>query len=192
MPPPYCRSYAAPARIRPPRINANIVGSWRRCALDYSLDPARHYAPTVIDAPALAARCDQHADLLHIASAEIDWLYEYIAESGYALILTDAIGHRSLRKERHDAREHVSWCRAADRRELERALRRDERHRHVHRREQAGDRASRRTLSRQSHRAHLLRLADTRPCRLARRRAGRLDTQCSSIARAAWGTPWRW
>lgn len=73
-------------------INANIIGSWRRCALDYSLDPARHYPPTVIDAPALSARCDQHADLLHIASAEIDWLYEYFAESGYALILTDASG----------------------------------------------------------------------------------------------------
>ena len=27
-----------------------------------------------------------------IASAEIDWLYEYIAESGYALVLTDASG----------------------------------------------------------------------------------------------------
>ena len=73
-------------------FNPDIVGSWRRCALDYSLDPARHYAPSVIDGPALSDRRDQHADLLHIASAEIDWLYEYIAESGYALILSDATG----------------------------------------------------------------------------------------------------
>jgi sigma-54 dependent transcriptional regulator, acetoin dehydrogenase operon transcriptional activator AcoR len=73
-------------------VNPNIVGSWRRCALDYSLDPGRHYAPTIIDAPALSARCEEHAQLLQIASAEIDWLYEYIAESGYALILSDATG----------------------------------------------------------------------------------------------------
>jgi transcriptional regulator of acetoin/glycerol metabolism len=74
-------------------LNTAIAGSWRRCALDYSMDPARqHYAPAVIDARALAQRCTQYADLVHIASAEIDWLYEYIAESGYALVLTDANG----------------------------------------------------------------------------------------------------
>lgn len=75
-----------------PTVAPAIVSSWRRCALDYSLDPSRHYAPTIIDTLALAARCDEHADLLQIASAEIDWLYEYIAESGYALILTDSSG----------------------------------------------------------------------------------------------------
>ena len=73
-------------------LNAVIAGSWRRCALDYSLDPARHYAPTIIDSQMLAQRRAQHADLVDIASAEIDWLYEYIAESGYALVLTDASG----------------------------------------------------------------------------------------------------
>jgi transcriptional regulator of acetoin/glycerol metabolism len=46
----------------------------------------------LIDAATLAERRAQHADLLRIASAEIDWLYEYIAESGYALVLTDANG----------------------------------------------------------------------------------------------------
>ncbi|MGH8308320.1 MAG: sigma-54-dependent Fis family transcriptional regulator [Steroidobacteraceae bacterium] len=73
-------------------LSSAIAGSWRRCVLDYSLDPARHYAPTVVDARALKDRQGEHADLLRIASAEIDWLYEYIAESGYALILTDASG----------------------------------------------------------------------------------------------------
>jgi sigma-54 dependent transcriptional regulator, acetoin dehydrogenase operon transcriptional activator AcoR len=73
-------------------VNMDIVGSWRRCALDYSLDPGRYYAPTVLDAPALSERRVQHAELLQIASGEIDWLYEYIAESGYALVLTDSSG----------------------------------------------------------------------------------------------------
>ena len=73
-------------------LSPAIGGSWRRCALDYELDPARHYSPTVVDAATLAERRGQHAELLQVASAEIDWLYDYIAESGYALILTDASG----------------------------------------------------------------------------------------------------
>jgi sigma-54 dependent transcriptional regulator, acetoin dehydrogenase operon transcriptional activator AcoR len=74
-------------------LNTAIAGSWRRCAIDYSLDPGQqHYAPMLVDAATLAERRAQHADLLRIAAAEIDWLYEYIAESGYALVLTDASG----------------------------------------------------------------------------------------------------
>jgi len=46
----------------------------------------------VIDAPSLARRCEQYADLVQIASAEIDWLHGYIAKSGYALVLTDVSG----------------------------------------------------------------------------------------------------
>jgi transcriptional regulator of acetoin/glycerol metabolism len=69
-----------------------IALSWRRCALDYSIDPGRHYAPSVIDAHSLARRCEQYADLVQIASAEIDWLHGYIAKSGYALVLTDVSG----------------------------------------------------------------------------------------------------
>jgi transcriptional regulator of acetoin/glycerol metabolism len=77
---------------QPGELNPAIAHSWRRCALDYSIDPARHYGTCVIDAPALARRCEQYADLVQIASAEIDWLYGYIAKSGYALVLTDASG----------------------------------------------------------------------------------------------------
>jgi len=73
-------------------LNSAIADSWRRCALDYSIDPARHYTPCVLDAASLARRREQYADLVQIASAEIDWLYDYIAKSGYALVLTDASG----------------------------------------------------------------------------------------------------
>jgi sigma-54 dependent transcriptional regulator, acetoin dehydrogenase operon transcriptional activator AcoR len=73
-------------------LSPAIADSWRRCALDYSLDPAGHYAPTIIDSRSLQERRTQHEDLVQIASAEIDWLYDYIAESGYALMLTDASG----------------------------------------------------------------------------------------------------
>lgn len=74
-------------------MSTAIAGSWRRCAVDYSLDPGQqHYAPVLVDAATLAERRAQHGELLRIAAAEIDWLYEYIAESGYALVLTDANG----------------------------------------------------------------------------------------------------
>ncbi|HET9475087.1 MAG TPA: sigma-54-dependent Fis family transcriptional regulator [Steroidobacteraceae bacterium] len=73
-------------------LNPAIAVSWRRCALDYSIDPARHYAPCVLDAASLARRREQSADLVQIASAEVDWLYDYIAKTGYALVLTDASG----------------------------------------------------------------------------------------------------
>jgi len=76
-----------------PVLNTAIASSWRRCALDYSMDPGMpHGAPTMIDSATLAQRRAQYADLVQITSAEIDWLYEYIAESGYALVLTDASG----------------------------------------------------------------------------------------------------
>lgn len=54
--------------------------------------PGRHYEPTIVDAHTLTSRRAEHAELVQIASAEIDWLYEYIVESGYALVLTDASG----------------------------------------------------------------------------------------------------
>ena len=73
-------------------MNPAIAVSWRRCAIDYSIDPGRHYAPSVVDPVTLRHRRQQYADLLQIASAEIDWLYDYIAKSGYALVLTDASG----------------------------------------------------------------------------------------------------
>src|SRR5687768_5221750 len=41
---------------------------------------------------ALAEREARYSDLLRIASAEIDWLYELIGGSGFALILSDAHG----------------------------------------------------------------------------------------------------
>jgi len=82
-------SLPRPGRELPDRT---IARSWMRCANDYRLDPARPDAPNVIDTRALADRRAQYSDLVRIASAEIDRLYEQIAGSGYALVLTDATG----------------------------------------------------------------------------------------------------
>jgi sigma-54 dependent transcriptional regulator, acetoin dehydrogenase operon transcriptional activator AcoR len=66
--------------------------SWRRCLNDYHLDPARRYQPVVLDSQRLRELHEQHADLVHIAKAEMDLLYEQIAASGYALLLADTSG----------------------------------------------------------------------------------------------------
>jgi transcriptional regulator of acetoin/glycerol metabolism len=66
--------------------------SWRRCLDDFKLDPAREYEPTILDQSLLKALHAEHEDLVQIARAEMDSLYEQIAGSGYALLLADPDG----------------------------------------------------------------------------------------------------
>ncbi len=66
--------------------------SWRRCLNDFKLDPARDYAPTVLDRSRLKELHAEHDDLVQIAHAEMDSLYEQISGSGYALLLADTQG----------------------------------------------------------------------------------------------------
>jgi len=73
-------------------ISSVIGASWRRCMIDYALDPARAQEAFVLDAPTLQAYRSRHEHLIQFASAEIDWLYDHIAMSGCALLLTDAGG----------------------------------------------------------------------------------------------------
>jgi sigma-54 dependent transcriptional regulator, acetoin dehydrogenase operon transcriptional activator AcoR len=73
-------------------LSESIGDSWRRCVRDYSLDPVRVYSPAVISTGDLRGRQVQHEQLIQIASAEMDSLYDQICGSGYALLLTDASG----------------------------------------------------------------------------------------------------
>lgn len=73
-------------------LSRAIARSWRRCVEDYALDPAQRQPAPVLDSHVLIDLRERHAELVQIASAEIDWLYEHIAGSGYALLLTDANG----------------------------------------------------------------------------------------------------
>ena len=73
-------------------LSESIGDSWRRCVRDYSLDPVRIYSPAVISTGDLRGRQVQHEQLIQIAAAEMDSLYDQIAGSGYALLLTDASG----------------------------------------------------------------------------------------------------
>jgi transcriptional regulator of acetoin/glycerol metabolism len=69
-----------------------IARSWRRCVEDYALDPGQRQPAPVLERHVLTDLRERHAELVQIASAEIDWLYEHIAGTGYALLLTDASG----------------------------------------------------------------------------------------------------
>ena len=73
-------------------LSDSIGDSWKRCVRDYSLDPVRVYSPAVISTGDLRGRQVQHEQLIQIASAEMDALYEQIRGSGYALLLTDGSG----------------------------------------------------------------------------------------------------
>ncbi len=66
--------------------------SWRRCLNEFKLDPARDYQPTVLDPVRLRELQEEHDELVQIARAEMDSLYEHIAGSGYALLLADTAG----------------------------------------------------------------------------------------------------
>jgi sigma-54 dependent transcriptional regulator, acetoin dehydrogenase operon transcriptional activator AcoR len=76
----------------PLALSVPIGDSWKRCVRDYSLDPVRVYSPAVISTGDLRGRQVQHEQLIQIASAEMDSLYEQIRGSGYAFLLTDASG----------------------------------------------------------------------------------------------------
>ncbi len=66
--------------------------SWQRCLNTYKLDPAREYEPRVLDHSRLKERQAELAELVQIARAEMDSLYEQISGSGYALLLADTRG----------------------------------------------------------------------------------------------------
>ena len=72
--------------------DTRIARSWARCARNYHLAPDHRRAPTVIEAGALRERLQRHEELIGVAAAEVDLLYEQVAGSGYALLLTDASG----------------------------------------------------------------------------------------------------
>ena len=66
--------------------------SWRRCLREFKLDPAVDYQPTVVDQTRIKDLQAEHDELVQIARAEMDSLYEQISGSGYALLLANTSG----------------------------------------------------------------------------------------------------
>ncbi|MCB1789333.1 MAG: sigma-54-dependent Fis family transcriptional regulator [Gammaproteobacteria bacterium] len=73
-------------------INNQIVESWRRCLQDYALDPERRPDPVVVARAELHERQERVCDLVNIARSEMTNLYQQVAGSGYAILLSDSDG----------------------------------------------------------------------------------------------------
>lgn len=73
-------------------VNTEVASSWRRCLLEYQLDPVHRREPAVVERTDLQERQERLAPLLHVAKSEMTSLYQQVAGSGYAILLTDMKG----------------------------------------------------------------------------------------------------
>lgn len=73
-------------------VNRRIVESWTRCLRDHALDPEHQPDPVVVDRADLKQRQERFCDLSQIARTEMTNLYQQVAGSGYAILLTDNEG----------------------------------------------------------------------------------------------------
>jgi transcriptional regulator of acetoin/glycerol metabolism len=69
-----------------------ITQSWIRCLDEYRLDPATCAEPEVVPAAELQERQERLADVQAVAKVEMANLYQQLAGSGYAIMLTDREG----------------------------------------------------------------------------------------------------
>jgi transcriptional regulator of acetoin/glycerol metabolism len=69
-----------------------VVRSWRRCLNEYGLDPARAPNPRTVELADLKHRVQRCADLVACAKLEMANLYQQLADSQTAVVLTDTDG----------------------------------------------------------------------------------------------------
>jgi transcriptional regulator of acetoin/glycerol metabolism len=69
-----------------------ITQSWIRCLDEYRLDPGTCAEPEVVPAAELRERQEHLADVQAVAKVEMSNLYQQLAGSGYAIMLTDREG----------------------------------------------------------------------------------------------------
>lgn len=70
-----------------------IRRSWLRCLNEYQLDPTQPRPARVVPQQTLIEHRESVDELLHVARAGVDQLYQQIAQLGYVLLLTD---HRGI------------------------------------------------------------------------------------------------
>lgn len=90
----HARNVLSVVRARNPHAVARpyIADSWIRCSSVYELDPAASRAPATVTQVELASRRERLEDLVQVARIEMVNLYQQLAGSGYALVLTDRDG----------------------------------------------------------------------------------------------------
>ncbi len=73
-------------------IEAHIARSWHRCLREYGIEPAAPRENAVLTPQAVSELQERMGELLPVARAEMESLYEQIAGSGFAVILSDTQG----------------------------------------------------------------------------------------------------
>jgi transcriptional regulator of acetoin/glycerol metabolism len=77
--------------LRPAGLAAHVTRSWSRC-LELGIDPTARRSNVVLSAQAVKESQQHLGPLLAVAQAEMESLYEQIAGSGFAVILSDTQG----------------------------------------------------------------------------------------------------
>ena len=78
--------------LQPAGVEPHVTRSWQRCMQEYHLEPAAPRQTSVLNAQALKELQQRMGELLPVARAEMESLYEQIAGSGFAVILSDTQG----------------------------------------------------------------------------------------------------
>ncbi|WP_295590799.1 sigma-54-dependent Fis family transcriptional regulator [uncultured Lamprocystis sp.] len=75
-----------------PGLDTVTLASWQRCYRDHGLDPGAAPDPVIIPRADLRDRQERYGRLLEIARPEMTNLYQQLAGSGHAIMLTDRDG----------------------------------------------------------------------------------------------------
>jgi len=78
--------------LQPAGIEPHVTRSWYRCLREYRIEPSAPRQSTVLNSQSLKELQQRMGELLPVARAEMESLYEQIAGSGFAVILSDTQG----------------------------------------------------------------------------------------------------
>jgi transcriptional regulator of acetoin/glycerol metabolism len=78
--------------LQPAGIEPHVTRSWYRCLREYRIEPSAPRQNTVLNSQSIKELQQRMGELLPVARAEMESLYEQIAGSGFAVILSDTQG----------------------------------------------------------------------------------------------------
>jgi hypothetical protein len=106
-----------PDAVQPSASSASAVtevaDSWRRCMLDYHVDPKSRSAPNVVTQGELRAHKEPTDAVIAQAREEIDRLYAIVRQEGYVVLLCStegvAVHHRGEESRAQDFKDWGIW-----------------------------------------------------------------------------------
>jgi sigma-54 dependent transcriptional regulator, acetoin dehydrogenase operon transcriptional activator AcoR len=78
--------------LEPAGIEPHVTRSWHRCLTEYRIEPTAPRQNVVLNPQSVKELQQRMGELLGVARAEMESLYEQIAGSGFAVILSDTQG----------------------------------------------------------------------------------------------------